>query len=324
MSRTTTPTATVEIIGGRKTNLQPKNFDTAQSVKVIDTPEYGRLTVNPDNSHSLVMTQLDNISSINFTSDALSVIAIAAAEGPQAWQINDQWLADNPQHGSSPDTALDYYAGMMLWGDVEPSLLWLRLDAGYTYQTRGIQGENLPSSRTHEIELLYFEYNGYAGLRLEWESPGINGTNLVEPAEPNSVHADISSATVSDGTLAIDNETNLWEGESDHFDFGSTLLRCVLPSMDKVTVKTEASLNSNTQERIATLGETIPTISLLEISDQAFPDINFAVNLSYLAEAKSDIKLNSMAILQDRSHDAVAALDGLFYNINEVDSFTFV
>ncbi len=215
MPLTVTTQTTAEISGGRTTTLQPENFDTAQSISIIDSPDHGRLTVNPDNSLALVMTETDYTGPLDFTievtdasgatsqqtismnvvqgsqaagwatganhymletdddselvietgdnhrevyvtgsSDALSIADIASAEGLQTWQINAQWLADNPQYGSSADTALDMDAAMMLWGELvgtgsEPSSNWLRFEAGYTYQsrgedisTRGMQGES--------------------------------------------------------------------------------------------------------------------------------------------------------------------------------------
>lgn len=215
MPVTVSTQAIAQVSGGRTTTLQLEDFETAQSITVIDSPDHGQLTVNPDNSLALVMTESDYTGSLDFTievtnasgqtsqqtismnvtqgsqaagwatganhymletdddgelvietgdnhrevyvsgsSDALSIADIAAAENIQEWQVNAQWLANNPQYGSSPETALDMDAAMMLWGELvgtgsEPSSHWLRFEAGYTYQsrgedisTRGIQGED--------------------------------------------------------------------------------------------------------------------------------------------------------------------------------------
>lgn len=39
----------------------------------------------------------------------------------------------------------------------------------------------------HTIEVLYFENRGHAGLKLEWEGPGLEGRQLVSPAEPDNL-----------------------------------------------------------------------------------------------------------------------------------------
>ncbi len=41
----------------------------------------------------------------------------------------------------------------------------------------------------HHIEVRYFENHGHAGLRLEWEGPGIEGRELVAPPDDAAAHA---------------------------------------------------------------------------------------------------------------------------------------
>ncbi|MEM9433427.1 MAG: PA14 domain-containing protein, partial [Pseudomonadota bacterium] len=53
-------------------------------------------------------------------------------------------------------------------------------DGLHGYQTR--TGEIELPEGNHHIEVKYFENYGHAGLKLEWEGPGIEGRQMVEPA----------------------------------------------------------------------------------------------------------------------------------------------
>ncbi|WP_299552904.1 hypothetical protein [uncultured Tateyamaria sp.] len=308
MPLTVTTQTTAEISGGRTTTLQPENFDTAQSITVIDSPDHGRLTVNPDNSLALVMTETDYTGSLDFTievtdangatsqqtismnvvpgsqaagwatgadhymletdddgelvietgdnhrevfvsgsADALSVADIAAAEGLQEWQITAQWLTDNPQYGSSADTALDMDAGMMLWGELvgtgsEPSSHWLRFEAGYTYQsrgedisTRGIQGE----SPLHPVVItsygdgeqpviegdIYFIANDFSNLVVHdlhfvntvlVAGPGDNSNNVIFDSITGTQEGRLVVQNVDSFTLHDSNFYNLSRDEPVH------------------------------------------------------------------------------------------------------------
>ncbi|MFL4468333.1 right-handed parallel beta-helix repeat-containing protein [Tateyamaria armeniaca] len=54
----------VTVTAGRVAHLAPEDHETAQSVRIIEGPEYGNVTVNPDNTLALVLTgttQTDDI-----------------------------------------------------------------------------------------------------------------------------------------------------------------------------------------------------------------------------------------------------------------------
>ena len=66
-------------------------------------------------------------------------------------------------------------------------------DRLHSYRTRS--GEIELEAGTHEIEIRYFENYGHAGLKLEWEGPGIDGRELV--------HADTELAVPENGALDL-------------------------------------------------------------------------------------------------------------------------
>ncbi len=59
--------ASTGLIGGRVATLQPDNFESAVSVRVVEAPDVGKLTVNPDNSLALVLTGSDYSGPLRFT-----------------------------------------------------------------------------------------------------------------------------------------------------------------------------------------------------------------------------------------------------------------
>ncbi|MEM6387946.1 MAG: PA14 domain-containing protein, partial [Pseudomonadota bacterium] len=67
-------------------------------------------------------------------------------------------------------------------------------DGRHGFRTRSGEVELEPG--THHIEVRYFENTGHAGLKLEWEGPGIDGKALVMPPETGS-EATISGVPVS-------------------------------------------------------------------------------------------------------------------------------
>ena len=56
----------IDVIGGRVERLAPNGHEDAQSVRIIDGPEHGNLTVNPDNTLALVMTTSDYTGPLSF------------------------------------------------------------------------------------------------------------------------------------------------------------------------------------------------------------------------------------------------------------------
>lgn len=57
---------TPQIDGERVTTILPDNYQSARSVTILDGPNAGNLTVNPNNSLSLVMTGSDHVGPISF------------------------------------------------------------------------------------------------------------------------------------------------------------------------------------------------------------------------------------------------------------------
>ncbi|MEO1550350.1 MAG: PA14 domain-containing protein, partial [Pseudomonadota bacterium] len=83
--------------------------------------------------------------------------------------------------------------GTMLFIDGQPVLVD---DGLHAYRTRSQEVELEPG--THHIEVRYFENYGQAGLKLEWEGPGLDGKELVSAP-------DIADAqTVGGVELAVD------------------------------------------------------------------------------------------------------------------------
>ncbi len=92
---TTLTGTTIGVDGGRVTTLQPENYSTAQSVTIVNGPAHGRVTVNPDNSIALVLTdEVEYSGPLSFTYEIrdasggvtqetvnLSVAATTQAEG---------------------------------------------------------------------------------------------------------------------------------------------------------------------------------------------------------------------------------------------------
>ena len=56
----------VTVTGGRVSTLAAEDHATAQSIRILEDPEHGNLTVNPDNTLALVMTTSDFTGSMNF------------------------------------------------------------------------------------------------------------------------------------------------------------------------------------------------------------------------------------------------------------------
>ncbi|MEL6296773.1 MAG: Ig-like domain-containing protein, partial [Pseudomonadota bacterium] len=54
------------VTGGRVSTLAAEDHETAQSIRILEGPEHGNLTVNPDNTMALVMTTSDFTGSMGF------------------------------------------------------------------------------------------------------------------------------------------------------------------------------------------------------------------------------------------------------------------
>ncbi|WP_169788559.1 right-handed parallel beta-helix repeat-containing protein, partial [Litoreibacter arenae] len=233
------------VSGGRVTQLTVQNQDNVASIRVTDQPDHGNLTVNPDNTLSLVLsmdhefsgnmsmsyevtyndgsTQMfnDNVGvqpttqaegwaqgefymleadanndlvletgdvhrMVHISGDqgALSAQDIAAMEGLNANQITGDWLANNPQYGSTEASALDVDLGMSLWGTItgsgaEPSSHWLLFENGYDYDADlymdGVHGED----PLHPIHITSYGDGEQATITFRPMAIGESGQNVV-------------------------------------------------------------------------------------------------------------------------------------------------
>ncbi len=67
MPLTLNTSTTAQVSGARVTTLQTDGYETARNITIIDGPDHGTLTVNPDNSLALVMTESDHTGALDFT-----------------------------------------------------------------------------------------------------------------------------------------------------------------------------------------------------------------------------------------------------------------
>jgi len=62
-----------EVISGRVTTLVAEDTDDIASIRILDGPDYGNVTVNPDNSFAVVMTTTDYVGGASFNYEATYV-----------------------------------------------------------------------------------------------------------------------------------------------------------------------------------------------------------------------------------------------------------
>ncbi|TCS59819.1 Ca2+-binding RTX toxin-like protein [Primorskyibacter sedentarius] len=102
-----------EVSGARVTTLLPRNYETARDVTIIDAPDEGRLTVNPDNSLALVLTGSDYTGPLSFTGE------VVAADGSTSRQTVNLRVTEPSQEGGW-GTGADHY---MLETDADGELI---------------------------------------------------------------------------------------------------------------------------------------------------------------------------------------------------------
>jgi hypothetical protein len=178
-------------------------------------PEFGNVSVNPDNTMALVLTQTQQTGQISFgyevtyadgsvqtvqqsltvtpgtqdlgwgagdfyqleigedgnfvvehgddhreiyvsnSPDALTAADIARIANVDVSQVNGHWLANNPQFGSGPETALAPEIGMDLWRTItndDNTSNWLLFESGYTYSASEV-GKPIANDAHGESEL---------------------------------------------------------------------------------------------------------------------------------------------------------------------------
>lgn len=108
-----------------------------------------------DDNDDVIVEEGENHRKIHVSNDedALTREDIAILEGLEASQINKYWLANMPEYGSSPETALAPDVGIELFQHLtgptaEPSSTWLLFESGYEYDGtakiihNGVSGED--------------------------------------------------------------------------------------------------------------------------------------------------------------------------------------
>lgn len=104
-------TVPVAVMGGRVSTLAAEDHETAQSIRIIEGPEHGNLTINPDNTMALVMTTSDFTGSMDFryeVTEADGTVreyeqSVTVAEGTQGagWGQGQHYLLETDSNGDT-------------------------------------------------------------------------------------------------------------------------------------------------------------------------------------------------------------------------------
>jgi len=256
--------ASTTVEGGRVTTIDT-GFDNIQSIKVTSPPEFGNLTVNPDNTLALVLSNTTDSGPLSFSyevtlkngttksvdqtvnveqqiqlsgwatgdnymlevddngdlivehgdvhrtvhlsnsKDALTKADIAAREGLQEKDIDQDWLLDHPEYGATPEMALAYEPGIQLWYGLigegsEPGSHHLLFEKGYSYDNgRFIQAGTEGESEMHPI---------YVGSYGDGDRPIMeNELRIYQAASKNVV---IDGLEFEDGIMVLNGENILF------------------------------------------------------------------------------------------------------------------
>jgi hypothetical protein len=157
---------------------------------MLETDENGDLIVEAGENHRAVH--------VSNSDTAITKEDIAALEGLEVEDIDQDWLLDNPIYGSTPDMALAMDAGMPLWfgligDDSEPGSHWLLFESGYEYNT----GRFIQQGTTGESELNPI----YVGAYGEGDRPLILKT--VEIYQKPSSNVVIDGLEFNDGMMVL-------------------------------------------------------------------------------------------------------------------------
>ncbi|MCV3273813.1 Ig-like domain-containing protein [Roseobacter sinensis] len=114
---------------------------------MLETDAQGDLVIEHGDNHRKVYISGDE--------SALTLAEIAQENGLDVSKITGEWLADNPEYGSTPGKALAADAGMALWYSInglreDANSNWLLFERGYDY---GDVGRLIPRGARGESEL---------------------------------------------------------------------------------------------------------------------------------------------------------------------------
>ncbi len=167
---------------------------------MMRTDEDGDIVVETGENHRKVY--------ISESESALSKRDIAALEGMEFEDVTFEWLKAHPEYGSTPEMALNQWAGTELWTNLQlendtPNSHWALFERGYTYEStknllvRGMQGED-------ELHPVYITSYG------EGEAPVLTAhTSAFNEPISNVV---ISDVNFKDGLNVIYGENLLLDG----------------------------------------------------------------------------------------------------------------
>lgn len=101
----------IEVSGGRVTTLELEESETIDAVRVLTQPDFGRVTVNPDNTLALVLTGTKDAGNITFDYAVRDVdgnveshtMTLTVTEPTQAagWGLGDHYLLEEDSDGNS-------------------------------------------------------------------------------------------------------------------------------------------------------------------------------------------------------------------------------
>jgi len=110
---------------------QQGNWGTSENHYMLPVDDNDRVIVEPGEDHRKVYV----------SGRGLTATDIAAREGVSENEIDNTWLRNHPQYGSTPELALHTAPGLELWwstnGWGKETSNWLLLERGYEYDSEG-------------------------------------------------------------------------------------------------------------------------------------------------------------------------------------------
>ncbi|MEP5759114.1 MAG: PA14 domain-containing protein [Litoreibacter sp.] len=156
------------VTGTLETKFQAKYFDVSTSIKTLD-----------DIGWDGASTFEESIDTIDYTKSSDSFWE-GGSENTFGAQITGQ--IDVPEDGTFTFT-LGADDGAVLYIDGVPII---DNDGLHAFKEESVDIQLEPGA--HAIEVRYFENYGQAGLKLEWDGPGVDGPTLLTPAPADSLN----------------------------------------------------------------------------------------------------------------------------------------
>ncbi|MEM6888135.1 MAG: PA14 domain-containing protein [Pseudomonadota bacterium] len=159
-------------------------------------------------------------------------------------------------------------------------------DGEHGFRTRSGEVELEPG--THHIEVLYFENYGRAGLKLEWEGPGLDGRELVAAPEQEAMQ------TISGVPLAID------------LDLGETAL----------SVQESLKMSNLPKGTIVSAGKwttTVEEAGTVDITGRSTDVLSIAPPPDFIGTVEANVTVT----MQDPSGHTAEATHSLSFDVNE-------